>query len=480
MGDEGSIPLARRYRLLSVVGRGGMGTVWRAHDEMLDREVALKEVRLPGRLTAGERRLLCRRLLGEARATAALRHPGVVAIHDVVIEDGRPWIVMEFVHARSLHEIVRTEGPLHPVRAAKIGRAVLSVLRAAHGAGILHRDVKPSNVLVGDDGRVYLTDFGLATDARGGPSTDETIVAGIEGSPAFLAPERIRGEDAGAAADLWSLGVMLYTAVEGVSPYARPHALATMVAVLLGEHAPPRRAGALTPVLAALMCQDPADRLPAHDVDRLLADVARPPRLDPPVSWQQRMHVGLSARRPRAGALATVAMFAVLAVVLGAWTARWDAVGQGDAALQSVPGVTGRAATYHEDAGYTIDVPAGWERRVSGGAVEWTDRAHARTLRIVPARGDALAGLRRAEHAALASGGLPGYRRLRMTAVPGLGGAAAAWEFTWRGRAGGTPPLHSLHSRMPGYEFAFTAPDDRWTPGQRVYDGILRTFRARN
>ncbi|WP_026341718.1 serine/threonine-protein kinase [Actinomadura atramentaria] len=479
MGLEGLIPLARRYRLLAAVGRGGMGTVWRAHDELLDREVAVKEVRLPGRLSEGERRILCRRLLGEARATAALRHPGVVAVHDVVVEDGRPWIVMEFVRARSLQEVVAEDGPISPVRAAEIGRAVLSVLRAAHGRGILHRDVKPSNILIANDGRVLLTDFGLATHMERGQQIAETLVAGIEGSPAYLAPERVLGEDAGEASDLWSLGVTLYTAVEGVSPFARAHALASMVAVLLGDYPPPRRAGALTPVIGALLRREPLERLTARDTARLLADVANPPLPDPRVSWPQRVGVGLAAWRPRVGAVTSVAMFAVLAVVLGAWTARWNAVGQGDAALKAVPDGAARAATYREPAGYSVDVPAGWTRRATRDGVEWTDAAGGRTLRIVPARGDALGGLRGDERAALESGVLPGYRRLRLEAMPGLGHAAAEWEFTWRG-GGDEPARHGLRSRMPGFEFAFTAPDDRWTPAQRVYDQILRTFRARS
>ncbi|MEV4259556.1 serine/threonine-protein kinase, partial [Spirillospora sp. NPDC049652] len=238
------IPLARRYRLLSEAGRGGMGTVWRAHDELLDREVAVKEVRLPERLTVGERRLACRRMVEEARATAALRHPGVVEVFDIVMEDGRPWIIMEFLRARSLHAVLAQDGPLPPARAAEIGLALLSVLRAAHAEGILHRDVKPSNVLLCDDGRVLLTDFGLAvhmhggvhggTGVHGGPGQDDTLVAGIEGSPAYLAPERVRGRPSDPASDLWSLGATLYAAVEGRSPFLRSHALASMVAVLLG------------------------------------------------------------------------------------------------------------------------------------------------------------------------------------------------------------------------------------------------------
>nr|WP_279483559.1 serine/threonine-protein kinase [Actinomadura sp. GC306] len=273
MKGDRRIPLARRYRLLSVAGRGGMGTVWRAYDEMLDRDVAVKEVRLPERITRGERRVMSRRLLTEARATAALRHPGVVAVHDFIIEDGRPWIVMEFVEACSLNRLVAEDGPLGVRRTAEIGSAVLSVLRASHTAGILHRDVKPSNVLVCDDGRILLTDFGLAVHMAGGREGVDTMPAGIEGSPAYLSPERVNGQPGMEASDLWSLGATLYMAVEGFSPFLRCHALASMMAVVLGDYAPPERAGPLTPLIEGLLRQRPEERLTAGDAAELLRDV---------------------------------------------------------------------------------------------------------------------------------------------------------------------------------------------------------------
>ncbi|MFV2175751.1 serine/threonine-protein kinase, partial [Actinomadura sp. LOL_011] len=280
MTEDRSGRLARRYRLLSVVGSGGMGTVWRARDELLDRDVAVKEIRDPGRTTESERSALGRRLLAEARATAALRHPGVVAVHDVLVERGRPWIVMEFHESRSLARLIDERGPLGVRRTAEIGTAVLSVLRAAHAAGILHRDVKPGNVLVRDDGRVLLTDFGLALQAErprgedapegGGP------VAGIEGSPAYLPPERVDGLPGVPASDLWSLGATLYAAVEGEPPFLRSHALGSMVAVLLGDYPPPTRAGALGPVIEGLLRHRPDERLPADEAARLLAAAAEP------------------------------------------------------------------------------------------------------------------------------------------------------------------------------------------------------------
>ncbi|MCP2340240.1 tRNA A-37 threonylcarbamoyl transferase component Bud32 [Actinomadura rupiterrae] len=252
-----------------------MGTVWLAHDEMLDREVAVKEVRLPERLTVGERRLACRRMVEEARATAALRHPGVVQVFDILMEDGRPWIIMEYLKARSLHAVLAQDGRLPAARAAEVGLALLSVLRTAHTAGILHRDVKPSNVLLCDDGRVLLTDFGLAVHINGGRQLEDTLVSGIEGSPAYLPPERVRGLPSVPASDLWSLGATLYAALEGRSPFLRCHALASMVAVLLGEYEPPRASRTLAPVVEGLLREDPDERLTADDVEELLRDALR-------------------------------------------------------------------------------------------------------------------------------------------------------------------------------------------------------------
>ncbi|WP_395105276.1 serine/threonine-protein kinase [Actinomadura sp. SCN-SB] len=489
MGGDRWIPLARRYHLLSVAGRGGMGVVWRAHDEMLDRDVAVKEVRLPERFTQSERRLLCRRLIEEARATAALRHPGVVDVHDVVIEDGRPWIVMEFLRARSLHQEIAENGPLRVERAARIGQSVLSVLNAAHEAGILHRDVKPSNVLLCDDGRILLTDFGLAVHMDRTQEPEETLVAGIEGSPAYLPPERVRGEPGVRASDLWSLGATLYTAVEGVSPFLRGHALASMLAVLLGDYAPPTRAGALTPVIEGLLRQDPGHRLRAVDAARMLGEIR--------MGTGPETAAGTARPRPRAApkgrltrgrlrAVACMGLVAAAAVVLGAWSARWDSVAKsGDSAMVTYR-EAGEASGSLGYTDYSVDVPRGWRREEYGAGVQWTDPQGDRLLRIMPIGGDPLAGLRATEFEAAESGGYPGYRLLRLEALPpgdrpaalrtdGTDETAAEWEFTW-GTKGDR--MHVLRSRAAGYEFTFSAPDSRWTPAHRHYERVLESFRS--
>ncbi|MFE6847795.1 protein kinase [Streptomyces sp. NPDC057686] len=259
--------ISGRYRLLDLLGRGGMGIVWRARDEVLGREVAVKEVRPPAGLDGAEIGRMYRRLEREAWAAARVAHRGVVTVYDVATEDGRPWIVMELVRGLSLADVLEAEGPLTPQRAAHLGEQVLAALRAAHEAGVLHRDVKPSNVLIANDGRMVLSDFGIAS-LEG--SSAITMTGEVVGSPEFLAPERALGRDPGPASDLWSLGVMLYSAVEGVSPFRRDTPLSTLRAVVDEELPPPRRAGPLTPVLEGLLRKDPAERLPAAEAARML------------------------------------------------------------------------------------------------------------------------------------------------------------------------------------------------------------------
>ncbi|MBO4272428.1 serine/threonine-protein kinase, partial [Microbispora triticiradicis] len=265
-----------RYQLMEPIGRGGMGVVWRAHDQLLDRPVAVKEVRYDSAM-GDELSDLNRRTMREARAAGRLTHPNVVVVHDVIEEDDRPWIIMQLVQSRSLGQVIREDGPLSPERTVEIGLQILDALRAAHRQGVLHRDVKPENVLLTDDGRVVLTDFGIAR-----LEADNTMTrTGLVGTPAFIAPERLRGEAAQRESDLWSLGATLYTAVEGRPPHDRGMAMATMHAVLNEDPAPARRAGALGPVLMRMLAKEPADR-PGYDelarqLKRAARDLAPPP-----------------------------------------------------------------------------------------------------------------------------------------------------------------------------------------------------------
>ena len=221
--------LARRYHLQRVLGRGAMGAVWEAEDTFLRRTVAVKEVVLPGSLSPEERAVSCERTLREARAIARLGHPNVVTLFDVLDEDARPWVVMELVPSRSLAEVIKEDGPLHPLRVATVGLAILGALEAAHAAGITHRDVKPGNILLGHDGRVKLTDFGIARAAG-----DDTITGTglLVGSPSYIAPEIVKGLEAGAPADMWGLGATLYAAVEGRAPFSGGDAMETLSKVV--------------------------------------------------------------------------------------------------------------------------------------------------------------------------------------------------------------------------------------------------------
>ncbi|XVU24793.1 serine/threonine-protein kinase [Actinoplanes sp. CA-054009] len=247
-----------RYTLRAAVGHGGMGTVWRAADTLLRRDVAIKEVILPPGLAPSDRDAMYERTMREARAAAALQHPAVVQVYDVVHENGRPWIVMELLDARSLADMVIEDGPVAPRVVAKIGIALLGALEVAHAHGVLHRDVKPANVLICSDGRCVLTDFGVA---RMPTDVQLTTPGMVLGSPHFISPERAMGSEFGPPSDLFSLGVTLYTAVEGRPPFDKGDPIETMHAVVEDPPAPAVRAGSLTPVLMGLLEKDPARRM---------------------------------------------------------------------------------------------------------------------------------------------------------------------------------------------------------------------------
>ena len=266
--------IAGRYRLLAKLGHGGMGTVWRAKDETVDREVAVKEPRVPDHLPERERANAFERMRREARAAARLDHPAVVNVHDVAVVDGQPWIVMELVQGRSLGSALQ-EGTLDAREAARVGLEVLGALEAAHAAGILHRDVKPDNVLLGRHDRVVLTDFGIA-QIEG--ETNLTDTGGFVGSPEYIAPERVLGQRPGPASDLWSLGVVLYAATEGVSPFRRSNTPATLQSVLNATPAAPASVpGPLAELITGLLQKDPARRPDAARVRALLSATANPP-----------------------------------------------------------------------------------------------------------------------------------------------------------------------------------------------------------
>mgnify|MGYP002652453263 CR=1 FL=1 len=320
---EGNRTVDGRFELREPLGRGGMGTVWRAYDLALHREVALKEV-----LADDSARSHRERVLREARALARITHPHVVAIHHIVDtpDEPHPWIVMELVRGGSLSDRLAA-GPMTPPQAAQLGRGILAALRAAHSVGVLHRDVKPANVLLRENGAPVLTDFGIASMSG---STGITTTGSIVGSLDYVAPERLSGDEGNPASDLWSLGVLLFTAVEGYQPMRRDTDVATLAAVVKGEIPPTQRAGSLTPVIRALLAVDPAARPTAEQLDWMLtaaaggtptasaphrAPVAPPPPGGPVARHKPKRSMWVPVIVAVAGALAAL-LVGVLAVQL--------------------------------------------------------------------------------------------------------------------------------------------------------------------
>jgi tRNA A-37 threonylcarbamoyl transferase component Bud32 len=333
--------VAGRYELLNAVGHGAMGTVWRARDQLLDREVAVKEVRVPGPMTYQDRNVLRERSMREARVAARLSHPGVVTVHDVIEAGGTPWIIMELVPSRSLAQVLAEDGPLPPARAAMMGMTLLEALGTAHAAGVVHRDVKPGNILITPDGRAVLTDFGIAT-LHGDPGLTQAGM--VMGTPGFCAPERIRGQPASPASDLWSLGATLYAAVEGRGPFeGQGSAMAVLANIVHGDPPPAKSAGPLGPVIAALMRRDPAVRPDAAAARRLLAAACS--GYDTGTAAQPRSSVGAHSSAPAASAAqGGAATLAGSTAAAGAGALAGSAAPAGAAALAGSAGPGGASA----------------------------------------------------------------------------------------------------------------------------------------
>ncbi|MEU2947544.1 serine/threonine-protein kinase [Nocardiopsis alba] len=267
--DPGRV-LVDRYRLDEIIGEGGMGRVWRGTDTLLDRPVAVKELTTPPGLPAHEVEVLRTRMIREARSAAQLSHPSIITVFDVAEEDGRPWIVMELVQGPSLGDLIRSDGALTVKRAADIGEQMAAGLAEAHNRGIVHRDIKPGNVLIAGNDRAVLTDFGIAhLDG----ATHLTSTGLLIGSPSYLAPEIAHGRSATPASDMWALGITLYQAVEGTLPFERPTPMATLTAIVTQDLPESPNAGELRPVLEALCEKRPEDRPSIGEVRSLLRGI---------------------------------------------------------------------------------------------------------------------------------------------------------------------------------------------------------------
>ncbi|MFD7029699.1 protein kinase [Streptomyces sp. NPDC059917] len=428
--------LAGRYRLGEPIGSGGMGKVWRAHDELLSRTVAVKELTAGLYVAEADRAVLHARTKKEARAAARIAHPAVVTVHDVFEHDDRPWIVMEYIDGPSLAEAAKAAGRIEPREAARIGLHVLGALRAAHAVGVLHRDVKPGNVLLAKDGRVLLTDFGIAAIEG---DTSITRTGELVGSIDYLAPERVTGGAPDPASDLWSLGATLYTAVEARSPFRRTSPISSLQAVVNDEPPALRQAGALGAVITALLRKDPAQRPSAAEAERMLLqamegrepksahayvptrgltpeELATPaPGPTPAAEPEPAAHAAGPARfrteaptapsahpeprttpdpgprtapRPTGGRIRRAAVVAVVAALLGGagafgilkYTESQDGAdgkgggsGQGGRSqAQSQVPVPDGWQRVKDPTGFTLLVPDGWTRQMNGDQIDYT------------------------------------------------------------------------------------------------------------
>ncbi|WP_221347860.1 serine/threonine-protein kinase [Streptomyces beigongshangae] len=540
MGTEGERPeddarlVAGRYRLGARLGRGGMGVVWQATDQLLARQVAVKELTVDTSLSAAEARLQRERTLREARAIAQLRHPHIIVVHDVVEQDERPYIVMDLLEGGSLADRISRDGPVDAVEAARMGIDLLSALSKAHGAGVLHRDLKPGNVLLNLEGRVVLTDFGTAQVAG---ATTLTERGSFVGSPEYTAPERMSGLRTGPESDLWSLGALLCTAVSGESPFRRDSLSGILHAVVVDDLHLPAAVEPLLPVVLGLLERDPERRIDAIEAERLLRTFLATGRMPPVPSGCTPGRPGAAGRDPGAPApadpddaarfpprlpfaagssmrnvLIATALVAAMAVAgvsaaallmgddgngltppFGSATPSRTAVtatttpGPGPTATGSRPSApasrtvpTGYRLAV-DAAGFSLAVPVGFTREAQGERIFYLSAG--KTFRIgvkvsAPGAGGPLAVLKRA--AADGPGTYPGYRDGRVTETTRSGRAAALWEFTWDGfsRAEGTRHVYELCWEEGGrmYDVLVSAPFGQARAAREYFDVAVDTF----
>ncbi|WP_329466999.1 serine/threonine-protein kinase [Streptomyces sp. NBC_01431] len=528
MSDEGRL-VAGRYRLVECIGRGGMGTVWRAEDEVLARQVALKQLHTQPHLSDNEVATLYERTRREARSAARVVHPNVVVVHDVVEDDGRPCIVMEYVPAPTLGDVLKGAHTVSPEEAARIGLGMVAAVRAAHAAGVLHRDIKPGNVLLGADGRVVLTDFGIARTA--GTST-LTQTGEMVGSIDFMAPERIRGRQPGPSSDLWSLGATLYQAVEGRPPYRRETAMETAYAIVVDPLEPTRQAGPLEPLIDGLLSKNPEDRPTAEQTEQALraacsggstptqsavghdgpddnADTARTPAAlpTPPVTddnadtartpaalptppvMTERDGRGRKRGRRVLGVVVLALAVAAAAGMLYVSSQRGGADaadGQKTSTTTPTPSATpsrvpdGYRVVRDQRLGVSFPIPADWKPKTgSAGAVTYTDPSGLAGITIGmvdPAGSHPIEHFTDIETNTKAN--YATYRRLRMQKTTFKDKPAAVWEFTFHGRARAFRAIDLGYGTAGGreYDIYLSAPEAQWDTYRPVFDAVQNGF----
>ncbi|MER7900710.1 serine/threonine-protein kinase [Streptomyces sp. NPDC096046] len=512
MSDEGRL-VAGRYRLAERIGSGGMGTVWRAEDEVLARQVALKQLHTQPHLSDAEVATLYERTRREARSAARVVHPNVVVVHDVVEDDGRPCIIMEYVPAPALGDILKGGRTLPLEEAARIGLGMIAAVRAAHAAGVLHRDIKPGNVLLGAEGRVVLTDFGIAQTT--GTST-LTQTGEMVGSIDFMAPERIRGQRPGPPSDLWSLGATLYQAVEGRPPYRRDTAMETAYAIAVDPLEPMRQAGPLEPLIEILLSKNPEDRPTVEQTEMALRatwsggstaassaavapdgadaneDVARPsptghaPPVPPEGGARDRRENRRRGRRvvPVVTILAAAAMAVTLYASSHGGGADRGAGSTATASATPSPVPDGYHLVRDRQLSVSFPVPDGWKpKKGPSDEVTYTDPTGLAGITIGMVDP---AGSHPVEHfkdiEANTKINYPTYRRLRMQKTTFKGKPAAVWEFTFHGRARSFRAIDLGYGTAGGreYDIYLSAAESRWGTYRPVFDTVRGGFAAQD
>ncbi len=498
-----------RYALREQVGRGGFGVVWRAHDSLLQRDVAVKAIELPPILDEAEQAAIRTKVLREARAAARLNHPGLITVFDVIDVDDRPMIVMELVRAPTLADLVARDGPLPERRVATIGRDILDALGAAHSQGVIHRDVKPANVMVSEAGHVQLGDFGIAAVIDDPKLTNSGTLAG---SPSYMAPEQAENRPPTAATDLWGLGATLYFAVEGEPPFAGSGAIATLTSVVNAPHRPLGRAGPLTSLIDAVLAKDPADRPTAAGSRRLLdeaaAGVAPAPLSDSTAEFDPKHDVDdatpllATAPRPRSQVVVplVLGLAALVAVILVAVVAGRDGGGPptaapgpsastpantpssgGGSAAGPSPAVPKDWVDYRDPAtGYSIAHPPQWSVTTNGTLTDFRDPASGAYLRVDHREppGPSPEGAWY-EFEPTFSARNANYRRVQITPTTYEGYRAAVWEYTY---SGGGADLRAIDlgfiAGRHGFALNYQSPASDWDRLQPVFAAFKASFKA--
>ena len=490
--------VADRYVLTEILGRGGMGVVWRARDTLLERTVAVKEIEFPAAPGIQSLDVVKERAMREARNAAALSHSNVIAVYDTVHEDGRAYIVMEFVPAPTLAALIERDGPMTPGEAATIALDILEALEVAHAAAIVHRDVKPANVMVPASGRAKLADFGIATVVDDPKLTSTGMVLG---SPQFMAPEQANGSRSGRESDIWALGATLYYMVEGVCPFDKGEAIPTLAAVVHDAPRPPRRAGPLEPLIMLLLAKDPAARPGTRHIRAVLEEVSGakpapametlPPEPTPAVPEPIRAAEGGHRAGRRRLSTRMLALITALLVVAGGSLflatrpapeepRRDPAAKSGRNGQQTPAAVPNNWVEYQDaDTRYRIAHPPGWSvvplgdtrtdiRHPSNGSylrVDWTDAPGDDPV----AAWESFSETFGASH--------ENYSELRIEATEYKGYDAAIWEFTY---SEGAADLHAIDlgfvTGAYGFALNFQTRAEDWVSSQNTFERFQTSF----